>query len=673
MAGVITYNTTMTNIDYIYRATSGGTVFSVNEAANVAFDYFTDTAVVNDAIYFSRTLTYGWSDLTLNIGTPISAVEMTLAWEYWCANTNTWRTIHNLTDGTSGFTATGARRVVFPLQAQHNGTTVNGIYVSWIRCRITALTSITEGGANSISRAQRSTGYLAITGYTDAVPCTWLEVYNWIVANAPQCGATRIGSNVYKFDNVAFSINSTLRSNGEKIFIGNGYNGVSFNCGYLWSGTKVGTDGWTTPTDYFFCITAPSGQCASTTTTRVYGGRWDFFYNIVDGLTITTSCLLGIPSGEWIGVYQANSGYFSNAICNKCTVNGGLITSGAVAVYPNNLTIANPGSNIWNVYGNSVDLPNISYSMPSVSMISFSAQYTVMGQTINIINPNPSLPAQQGSVKVFSRSMGSLANMANVLFYDTSAGIFTNYTTQAGDATINDVPLSGDVGDIIYFNTGSVNQSQPALTFTITNQTNDYVYAWEYYRAGSWFTIQSDCIFDLTNNFSQSGIIYFGTDNNFTNNNPTVNSIQAAWIRCRIVTVGTGTPTFSKVQRRLQTGIGNYHINERYLYNLTITNPTGAAIQGATVLIKDKDNNMIGNFATDVNGAIPQQSLIKKYSYFDKTASEANYNGSDYSLNPYTITITKPGYETYVEKINISSVSSKSITIKPSKSYGYII
>jgi len=48
----ITYQTDAITISYIYRATSGGTVFSSNLNATAAFDYFDDTAVVGDAIYF---------------------------------------------------------------------------------------------------------------------------------------------------------------------------------------------------------------------------------------------------------------------------------------------------------------------------------------------------------------------------------------------------------------------------------------------------------------------------------------------------------------------------------------------------------------------------------------------------------------------------------------------
>ena len=53
----ITYNAAGTRIDltHLFRATSGGTVFSANLNTTAAFDLFDDTAVANDAIYFGVT------------------------------------------------------------------------------------------------------------------------------------------------------------------------------------------------------------------------------------------------------------------------------------------------------------------------------------------------------------------------------------------------------------------------------------------------------------------------------------------------------------------------------------------------------------------------------------------------------------------------------------------
>ena len=78
MAGVITYNEDDDKKTplYIYRATSGGTVFSANLKDETAFDIFSDSAVVDDAIYFGNT--YSFSNLSFNIGTALAGVDVVL-------------------------------------------------------------------------------------------------------------------------------------------------------------------------------------------------------------------------------------------------------------------------------------------------------------------------------------------------------------------------------------------------------------------------------------------------------------------------------------------------------------------------------------------------------------------------------------------------------------------
>ena len=87
MAGTITYNadSTKKDLNYIFTATSGGTVFSANQKDSTAFDIFSDSAVVDDAIYFGITRSNPYlpiSDLYFNIGTALVATSITITWEY---------------------------------------------------------------------------------------------------------------------------------------------------------------------------------------------------------------------------------------------------------------------------------------------------------------------------------------------------------------------------------------------------------------------------------------------------------------------------------------------------------------------------------------------------------------------------------------------------------------
>ena len=135
-----------TGWSFIYRATDGGITASANLAATNNFDYFTDTAVVEDAIYFGI-VWLKWVDLKLYVGTALSGVGITIVWEYW--NGSVWAALAGVTDGTNGFTTTGENIVSFTLPTNWSGRyapfalNYSGAY--YIRARISAITSIVEG------------------------------------------------------------------------------------------------------------------------------------------------------------------------------------------------------------------------------------------------------------------------------------------------------------------------------------------------------------------------------------------------------------------------------------------------------------------------------------------------------------------------------------------------
>lgn len=644
----ISYNSTQANLSYIFTTTSGGTVFSSNLAASTSFNYFSNTAVVNDAIYFCFSGT-SFSNLILNVGTALSGTGVTVVWEYFTRIGSTWRPCHNLTDGSNGFTTLGAVTVKFPLQAGMGLTTVNGVSnVTAVRCRITALTSISNGGAQSTTTVKKSDGKIAVTGYSDGAPCTWLDIYNWVIANASEIGATKVSFDTYKFDNCAISISngSTLRSTSEKIYMGNGCHCPGLLIAGLWSGTKAGTNGWQSASSYFFCYFSSTNILTSGTTTRVFGGIWEWFTNTVDGLTCTPSgAYLGVNGGEWRGVYCRQSGYFSTAIMDRCIVDGGLITSGAITNYPTNLSIANPGSSIWNMYGVGNTIPGVTYGAPTSSLMAIVAAYNATpAQQYNFVNPNPSFGNQTDAVKVITRNLGTLANITNCFFYNSTTTLFTDYTTQAQSATVDDVPLSGSVGDVYYFKTSIVNTNyQTALSFTITSQTNNYVYAYEYWNGSTWVAlVAGTSLFDTTNNFQQTGIVYFGTYAGWAST--TINGSTGWFVRIRITTAGTGSPSVSKIEQRQQAGIGDWKLNEQYYYNLKVNNSSSTAIQNAVTYIKDALNTVVGTFTTNASGDITQQTLLRQYFNFDTSISDTYFNIKQQSVNPYLVRVRKYGY-----------------------------
>jgi len=671
----ITYNTNRSNPLYIYRTTSGGTIFSANLTTSTAFDLFSDSAVVNDAIYFSGYSSglIVYSNLYLTIGTALSAVDLNLVWEYYSGTG--WRTCHNLLDGSNGFTTTGNIIVTFPCQANGFYVAINGITQHWIRCRIVSLTSISEGGATSTNRVQCSNGAINIEGYTDAAPCRWSTLYDWVIVNAPEIGAIRDAS-VYTFNNFqSINILSTLRSTDEVIFLGNGSYYQSFNFAYLWSGVKVGTDGWSNSSYYFISTRGPSTQTALAATTRIYGGS--IVMNIprmVDGVSNFVGGYSGLANGDIIGLVAPFSGYFNiGTNINKCTVGGGLITAGNPVSYPKNLLISNPGGVIWALYGNAFDCSDVNYALPAGNIMSIGANYQVGDNImINIKNPNPALPLQTSVPKVIGRSIGALTSFDKVFYYDDSSMAFIDYTLQASDATMNDIPLSGDINDCYYFkpiaytNSGASNLN---IHFTITNQLNDYEYIWEYLKSPTnvWTKIPDTLFFDTTNNLTKSGNIYICTGgSNFPVQSTTINGIIGTWYRLRVITKGVEMPLANIVRYKQETGAGTYSVNEIYTTEFTVIGVDKNPLQGTNILITNINGSVI-SLITDINGKTAPTDIITSKTVFNPLAPLIDFNYVKNSLNPFTIIISKAGYETYETKIDIMGKINPVITLKPIK------
>jgi hypothetical protein len=161
----ITFNNT-DNVRKIYRySASAGTYFGICrwDTDNPAvFDYFTDTAGVGDYIVFGNT--YGkWEDLTITVGTALVATSITVVWEY-ATSATTWSALSGVTDPSNTFQNTGTHTITFtkPLDFGNQNSpsaTFLGLgggnfnYTGTkIRCRITAVTGLTEGGANATTR-----------------------------------------------------------------------------------------------------------------------------------------------------------------------------------------------------------------------------------------------------------------------------------------------------------------------------------------------------------------------------------------------------------------------------------------------------------------------------------------------------------------------------------------
>lgn len=82
--------------------------------------------------------------------------------------------------------------------------------------------------------------------------------------------------------------------------------------------------------------------------------------------------------------------------------------------------------------------------------------------------------------------------------------------------------------------------------------------------------------------------------------------------------------------------------NLKYTVNVKVTDKDGNALSGVTVTLNDVDGNQIFSLTTDANGEITEQTVTSKTYTGDTPTIDNN--------NPFTLTIEKAGYQTYVKK-----------------------
>jgi len=81
-------------------------------------------------------------------------------------------------------------------------------------------------------------------------------------------------------------------------------------------------------------------------------------------------------------------------------------------------------------------------------------------------------------------------------------------------------------------------------------------------------------------------------------------------------------------------------IYRQYTFNLKVIDTDNNAIGTASVVLKDKDGNVVLSVATNASGIIAEQTI--SYGYYN----QANGNTLQ-SYSPHTLTIKKAGYQTY--------------------------
>lgn len=166
------------NLYVIYTYDNSSDTYSSNLAESSAWDYFTDDCTADDAIYFlyyrAQVAYQEWEDIKFYIGTAFSATSVTFVWEYY-STSNQWTTL-TVNDGTNDFSLTGERWVYFNFPTDAETVNINGATRYWIRVRISAVDTPTEGGAQSTQLVRCRDRLILVDDYTAGSPADFDDI-----------------------------------------------------------------------------------------------------------------------------------------------------------------------------------------------------------------------------------------------------------------------------------------------------------------------------------------------------------------------------------------------------------------------------------------------------------------------------------------------------------------
>lgn len=650
----VSYNTTAISVVHMYSTTGGGTTFGSDLKGLATFNYFSTSATVNDCLYVTCGTTM-WSDIEFDVGTAISATGLTMVWEYFRGDTAAWTTIPNTKDDTNGFTTLGLNRFRFAYPLNYGTTSVNGYNGVWVRCRITAVTSITNGGANVTTIP---TGYDGVINVKTSSE-TSTSIVNYMQANYSYAQAQQIGRWT---DLRWFSLNCAYFVTFEDEFIEigpvtatnyvvNSFRGVSFQ--YATLGVKTTENGLSVGTNGAYVIINaynPSGGGLNNPCVGTYA-------SVIKGLPD-----IGYPNmqGDYVDSQFDFRGlaYSNSASMNNCLIISRYgIVEGFPATYEyNKNTITGTA---FGLYQNGGTFNQFNYGWLSASGNNFFTFYqTYTDIQLDFIDPVQPLPGLTDPNYLFG--FNTSTHTPKIVYYDASTSTYTDYTGASS------IPLGGIAGSAIYIDQLSYCIG-PYITFTIATQTNNYTYVAEYYYNGSWTAFTET--WDRTNNLTETGNYYLGGHNFAQWTSTTIGPYTSNWVRFRIVTAGTGSPTAQGINTVSIAGLSNWALNVYYTLNLTVLDTSENIISGANVEIIDSTGATVFTGTTDANGNATYQALNSKYNINPPVGTIANYYEmiGETTYGDYTVKVSNAGYLTSVSKIPMTETRNEVITLSRPK------
>lgn len=263
-----------------------------------AFDYFSDTAAVGEYLYFAHCIQF-WA-IRLFVGTAFSAASVTFAWEYQ-TGASSWATLP--VDNPNALLSPGEQVVGFTPPRDWYAQREKGM---GIRCRISALSGLTEGGANSSQVVQWNHKCLAATGtenLTNAVSADLAGSYTILPENSPAAGLVPKSMPVKELgaaSTVSVILSGTSAGAGDTVAL----TGIDYASNPLVESIDVSAgDGTYVTTMAFRNITDVTCVGFSGGTVRVDQDRWGVIvaYNIGFYSTYNTflfGCHLSIGDGS---------------------------------------------------------------------------------------------------------------------------------------------------------------------------------------------------------------------------------------------------------------------------------------------------------------------------------------------------------------------------------------
>jgi len=566
------------------KLNNGGSDFG----GSAAFDMFPDTAVVGDALWISLSRKF-WG-VQFAIGTAFAATAVEFIWEYSTSSSAspTWSTLR--VENIDAFTKTGTQIVRFTPPDNWMYSNDRGYL---IRCRISSLTGITEGGRTN-ALTQWNIKPLVGTG-TSGMTLSTAEANdlagNYIILSEQTPAAS--------LTPIEMPVNALKESSKLDVVL---------------AGCTLGTSDTVVITG----IDQQGGSLVETI--DVSEGNATYTTNSVFRNVTNVACngfsdgTIKVIQKRWGAITQRYSYDFALRACLSI---GDGSTPTTMSVTDTNLTFA---------------LGFFHYA--NQATLTFGSTTTVVGETYGVngctIYEGVNFCYNPGMF--WRRALGT-----STLTYNGCRLNFTSMGGQNGGFMIANANSTVTIRDCSIRGSGQFYFTSPVL------MVRNKFLGCSWWQCGTGLEAGSKGM-EAT---AQTSVEYNNVGGTITYLETFMPSVRLWIYKGQLKLINC---SLSVSQIFLGYGSTNKDaIKLIFTLAMTVQDESGNIIEGANVLIKDVNGTAFLNTQTDANGQIPQTEL------WNATATSYS-SGGPYVwkyYNPYTVTISKPGYQTKTLKLTM--------------------